>query len=69
MTGVQGRRVLEAQDPLADGRQGGVLVAGPGRARGPVKCRTAACGSADRLGGGAGEQQGDIVPGAWGEAG
>ena len=29
--GGQGVRVLGAQDPLADGQQRGVLVAGPGR--------------------------------------
>ena len=31
MAGGQGVGVLGAQDPLADGQQGGVLVAGPGR--------------------------------------
>ena len=31
MAGLQGLRVLGAQDPLADRQQDGTLVAGPGR--------------------------------------
>ena len=69
MAGVQRRRVLEAQDPLADEQQGGLLVAGPAARAVRSSAAQQLAGSADQLGGGAGEQQGDIVPGAWGEAG
>ena len=31
VAGAHGARVLGAQDPLEDGKQGGELVAGPGR--------------------------------------